>query len=155
MYKVLMLPVYLFSLAVMADMNNEACLGIQKMPTNQLAFFYTSQDKAGAAYFYAKVMPTSGIAETTADTILGMGENLRPVPNTNPHYYQIPDHAKKLYLVRSKASLSGVDPLARIIPVNNTQRDTRNVGIFSAPLPAETTQSVNGVPVNVCEIVLN
>jgi hypothetical protein len=162
MHKALTLLVCLCSLTfiVMADTTENKCsLRIKKLTADTLTFLYTPQDKTDEAYFYVKAMTDSETPEKTVDAILNAGENLVGQSNTYPHSYQVPEHTKKLYVVKAKAKLEDFDPLAQVLPVvqgveTHKKRHKRNVSIFAAPLPPETKPLAGEESVNICELVL-
>lgn len=144
MFKILALPICFCSFAVFADTTEEACLGIQKLPSNTLAFFYNQQNKADAPYFYIKAMTGNETPGNDLSAIMAVGKNLTAVQHTKPIFYQLPEQAKKLYIIKTPVKIA-TDPQAQVVPVINNPGNVengrrRNVSNDPHPLPDPTTQ---------------
>ncbi|NOT84625.1 MAG: hypothetical protein HOP02_07580 [Methylococcaceae bacterium] len=162
MLKSLMLLAGFYSVVGLADNSHDACLGIQKLTHNKITFFYNQQDKADKPYFYVKVMSGNETPEKSLTAILGMNGNLLSVPNTTPHLYQVPEYAKKLYIVKAQNKLAKFDVLAEVLPAlqdveaqAKAKGIRRNVNIYPQRLPPETKLLAGGEGgVNICELAL-
>ncbi|MEQ1637770.1 MAG: hypothetical protein ABL903_13885 [Methylococcales bacterium] len=157
MYKALILLIFGYSLAALADKSKveDACLGIKKLTPNTLSFFYNQQNDNEKTYFYVKAMKAGESPEKNLDAIMAMGKNLKFVQNNNAYYYQVPEQTQKLFIVKTNVQLTKIDPLAQVIPVEKRKkRHTRNVSIYPQPLLPETKQQADKEPLNICELVL-
>jgi hypothetical protein len=158
MYKVLILIVGFYTAAVRSDNAEDVCsLDVQPLGYNRLSFFYTPQYKTDKAYFYVKAMTENENPEKTVEAIMATGEKLEFVESSIARYYQAPEQAKKLYIVKAKSRLTDVDPSAQVIPeVNDVEknRHQRNVSIYPHLLLPETKKLANGEDVSICELLL-
>jgi hypothetical protein len=162
MHKALILPVCLYSLTALANSSEDACaLGIQKLTPNTLTFFYTPKAKADQPYFYVKAMAAGENPVKTVAAVMATGETLPFFGNAIPPYYQVPEQAKKLYIVKATSKLTQADPLAQVTPeltevAGLEDSGKRNASIFASPLPPETHTKVSRAEaVMICEYALD
>lgn len=170
MFKVLTLMILLYASNAVAETADDQCLGVHKISHHQLAFYYHRQAGADDNYFYVKAMTDNEPHEQNGADILAKGENLEFVQNTTPTYYQVPEHAQRLYILQTKTKLEDIDPLAQVIPEMDTNsifksRRTRNVDNNPQLLPPELhikAQLLGNVGLNsnakakvtICELLL-
>jgi hypothetical protein len=170
MFKVIILMILLYAANAAAETADDQCLGVHKISHRQLSFFYHRQAGSDNNYFYVKAMAENEPQEQNGADILTKGENLEFVQNTTPTYYQVPEHAQRLYILQAKTKLEDIDPSAQVIPEMDTNnnfkgRRTRNVANNPQLLPPEVhikPQSVEVVglksnvktKVTICKLLL-
>jgi hypothetical protein len=141
--------IFFYSMSVLAIEDADVCLGVKKLGPDKLSFytreFYTREEDK--PYFYAKVVTEESDGKVvTLEVLKNMPGHLLYLPPANPREYQVPEKAKKLYVVKSKTSIKDFDLSAQIVPtMRKEERDVidlsvkkRNASNDPHPVPRET-----------------
>jgi hypothetical protein len=151
MYKIAPLILF-FSLCNVTFADSIHCLDLERRQ-NRLTFFYNKKDPQDKPYFYVKVLTADQKTSLNFDRIQSLKNHLSHI---SPSQYEIPQNAKKLYIIKSSAKLTTFAYSSQVIP---SKGKTKYRGASNHPklLPREKRSSEPNYlenVLNICEFTL-